>query len=167
VKFIGGQIARRPLLVPLGLGVGGAAAVSPTVRQGIDIATDPSTFITGGKIAGDVIEGKPPDISLGEAVAIGGLVGAGALIIPKVFDFFKNGDDDPDVPDTILETQQIEPTLAPDIPATPTPLGAEGIVLDEKEDEKDEVNIDIDVKPEINVKPSKNEVFINNIVQSI
>jgi len=67
---------------------------------------------------------------------------------------------------TELERQQQAPTLAPLLPEVPTPIGAENLPAPVSEEEQ-AINIDIDVRPEINVKPRKSEIFINNIIQSI
>lgn len=63
-----------------------------------------------------------------------------------------------DLAPTEIERQLQTPTLIPDLPAEPTPIGAAQILVTEKEEQP--INIDIDVKP-------RNEVFINNIIQNI
>jgi len=163
LSFAGKQILARPAIVPIGLIAGGAAVISPKIRRGIDIGTDPSTFIAGGEILGGVVEtGKAPDISVGEAAIAGGIVGAGAVIIPKIVERFRDKKEAP----TELERQQVDPTLSPILPEIPTPIGAAELP-DAVEKAGQPINIDIDVKPEINVKPRKSEILINNIMQNI
>jgi len=68
---------------------------------------------------------------------------------------------------TALEQQQILPTLIPDLPEIPTPLGAKEVPVEAVAPQVRTPDINISVKPNINVKPRKTEIFINNIMQSI
>jgi len=166
LRFAGGQILTKPTLIPIGLAIGGAAAVSPKVRKGIDIATDPSTLIRGGEIAGEVIEsGKIPDISIQEGLITGGVIGAAAVLIPTIIGSGKKVKEKL----TPLEKQQIQPTLPAQtqLEEIPTPIGAESVIPKVKPTEKpttQPINIDIDIEAPA---PTKNEIFINNIIQNI
>jgi len=60
---------------------------------------------------------------------------------------------------SVLEEQQQAPTLTPDLPEVPTPIGAFPQVVTPSQQQP--INIDIDIKPR------KNEVLINNIIQNI
>jgi len=60
---------------------------------------------------------------------------------------------------SLLEQQQEAPTLTPDLPEVPTPIGSFTPVVTPSQQQP--INIDIDIKPR------KNEVLINNIIQSI
>lgn len=164
ISFVGKQVVQRPLLVTSGLVVGGAAAVSPRVRKGLDIATDPSTLITGGTIVGEAIEGKAPDITVTEAALVGGLVGAGGIVAAKVIKEIKKRKEVPVVIIPKAIESQLEPKQLEE--AVPTPIGAKTVVPKDKP-MKEVQPINIEVSPEINVRPRKSEIFINNIIQSI
>lgn len=107
------------------------------------------------------IEDIPPFVP---PLVIGGL-GLGAIALAK-----KLKDKKEDVKDevqTVLEQQLITPVLTPDLPVIPTPIGAVEVPVEPVAPQVRQPDINISVKPVINVKPRKTEILINNIIQSI
>lgn len=82
-KTIGGKL----------LAIGGVSAVltSPKVAKFLEPTEIIDKAVTGGEILADVVEGDS-DIDLGDALATGGLVGAGAVIGGLVVDYLKDID---------------------------------------------------------------------------
>jgi len=104
------------------------------------------------------------DIPSGFIPTIAG-IGIGAAALPIIKTIVEKVQDRRE--ETILEQQQVSPTLFADIPAIPTPIGAVEVPVEPIAPQVRQPDINISVKPSINVRPAKNEVFINNIMQSI
>jgi len=164
----------KTALIPkslLGLGgrvIGlGAVTSSPTIAGLVEPTENIKKLFGSGQTVGGIVEGTvDPENVFSTAFRDFGLLGGGAVLGAGAIVGINELLDDDSIITLPTDVEQIlEPNNLDD--AIPTPIGAVEVPPKETAREKQPINIDVEVNPEINVKPRKNEVFINNIVQSI